>query len=212
MSIHTYVHQYSELLLLRCLREDLTIAGIQKRIEVVLARHLHVLDVLLERLRHRRGQPREEVDLESLLDRSHVGQPALRALLSGSLEKSCGQTEGGGLAFSGRSLGHGPSWLLRSRRYGSTAIRARQLRRTELVMERLWALGRLRSTTTKASNNEDTTRGGSRSEHRNPPGTVEAPKASPRRPGRQPMRARRAPMPYGTSGGWVPGCRRSWSR
>src|SRR6266436_4265967 len=84
MSIHTYAHQYSELLLLRCLREDLTVAGIQKRIEVVLARHLHVLDVLLERLRHRRGQPCKEVHLEGLLDRSHVGQPAVRAILAGS--------------------------------------------------------------------------------------------------------------------------------
>src|SRR5256885_5438655 len=89
MSIHTYVHQYSELLLLRCLRKDLTVAGIQKRIEVVLARHLHVLDVLLERLRHRRGEPPAEEEPRDPLPPPALGQPPPRPPPSGPPPKAC---------------------------------------------------------------------------------------------------------------------------
>src|SRR2546422_1358983 len=95
--------------LARLSRQDLPVSGIEQRVEVVLTRDLQLLDVLLERFGHRRGQSGKEIDFESLFYRSHIGESPLRAIASCALKKCCGQTEGGGLAFSRRSLGHGPS-------------------------------------------------------------------------------------------------------
>src|ERR1700730_233564 len=88
------------------LGNHLPVARVEKRVEVVLARDLHVLHVLLERLGHRRRKAREEVDLQCFLNRAHIGQAALSSLLPCSVEKRGGETEGRRFAFGGRWLCH----------------------------------------------------------------------------------------------------------
>src|SRR2546425_3645028 len=209
MSIQEYVHPYSDLLLLRLrrlawlFRQDLPVPGIQERVEVILTRNLLVLDVLLERLGHRWGQSRKEVDLEGLLDRPHIRQSALRTIPSGSLEERCGQTEGGGLAFSGGSLGHGPSYQLqeqKARLIGALCapIWPREARHgTPSGLDPAPAMA-------KASGSEGMTRGGSRSGRRTLPGTAGARRASPRRACRQPRRGCTEPKLSGRSAGSAP--------
>src|SRR5207248_794969 len=86
--------------------DELPVTCVQKRVEVVLPRDLHLPDVFLERFRHRGRQAREEVDLEGFLDGPHVRQPTSSAFLPRSLEQRGRQPEGGSLAFNGRCLGH----------------------------------------------------------------------------------------------------------
>src|SRR2546427_13277582 len=98
--------------LARLSRQDLPVSGIEQRVEVVLTRDLQLLDVLLERFGHRRGESGEEIEFESLFFRSHKSEAPPRAIASCALKKRCGATGRGGLAFTRRRLGAGTSQRL----------------------------------------------------------------------------------------------------
>src|SRR2546422_10354515 len=63
------------------LGNQLAISCVEKGVEIVLARDLQFLDVLLERVGHRRWQHRKKVELERFPERAAVGPDWPRALL-----------------------------------------------------------------------------------------------------------------------------------